>query len=316
MKIKKIGLKRVEKRLLAIAVSLLLTSAALKYPEFQEAFAQEYTPDEAEINYGPSVCGLMMEEYESTIPSVDVQSEETDDEELSSETVEEEPEDNNCVEAFITLPNDGCVIPVVDSMENGAEVGFIQVNSVVTGIDHGDFVKLDEMQYVEREYLIPFTNRVVMADTSRQMVDKEFTIYSPVVSNSGLTIDEIDYLLEDSWLSGYSYLFYNCEKIGGINAYYSLAVSWTESHWGESDIGYTLNNYFGITSRSGYRQFADRDSCMEYWEELMQTTYIAEGRDTPISIGKVYCDEEWAYVVVQVMGDLRDKVSKYREGIV
>lgn len=195
-------------------------------------------------------------------------------------------------------------------------IGHVALDSVLVGYEYDDsFIEFEfenEFGYISLDSVEEY---VVESEPVQEDMDtvNYFTLYTSIQSESGLTMEDIAYLLEGSYMEGYEYLYYNAEKVHGINAYFMLAVSQLESGWGRSDAGLYSNNLFGIMTGSGnIRYFNTKDECCEYWINLMLETYIGRGNDTPGEIGPVYCSLYWSEVICEYMNDLSAIVDRYR----
>ena len=245
------------------------------------------------------------------------------DRNISEETIETGEETTESNEVEFILPkayevSSDCAVPVYESADTESTVlGYILNDDVVVATPRDDtfaeFMVEEKFAYISLECLEEYV--VNIQPVQEMEVVDNFTPTTSICSVSGLTEDEISYLLEGSYMEDYAYLYYNAEKTYGINAYYMLAVSQLESGWGRSNAGMNYNNIFGLmTSRGGFQYFESKQDCVEYWLDLMERFYIGRGLDSPSTIGPVYCTTgEWPNVICKYMNDLVSRVERYRQ---
>lgn len=245
---------------------------------------------------------------------------------ISEETIEtgEETIESTESEAEIQTPkayvvsNSACVVPIYANADFESEIfGYVADGDVIVASMYNDefavFTVDEEFAYISLECLEEYV--VKIQPVQEMEVINNFTPATSITSKSGLTEDEISYLLKGSYMEDYAYLYYNAEKTHGINAYYILAVSQLESGWGKSNAGMYYNNIFGLmTGSGGFQWFETKQDCVEYWLGLMTSFYINRELDTPNEIGPVYCtSSEWPSVICKYMNDLVARVERYRQ---
>ena len=238
--------------------------------------------------------------------------------ETGEETVESIEEEEEFIPPKAYVVSSECVVPIYESADIESTVfGYISNGDVVVATPYDEvFVEFEvdeKFAYISLECLEEYV--VNIQPVQEMEVVDNFMPATSICSESGLTEDEISYLLEGSYMEDYAYLYYNAEKTYGINAYYMLAVSQLESGWGKSNAGMYYNNIFGLmTSRGGFQYFESKQDCVEYWLDLMDSFYIGRGLDSPSTIGPVYCTTgEWPNVICKYMNDLVSRAERYRQ---
>lgn len=98
-----------------------------------------------------------------------------------------------------------------------------------------------------------------------------------VNSHSGLSLDEIGYLLQPyEELRGLEGIIYRLDTEFGINAFFAIAVLRLESGNGQYTSG--ENNYFNITANSGeWVNYESKEACVEAFGNLIVNQYFTEG---------------------------------------
>lgn len=104
-----------------------------------------------------------------------------------------------------------------------------------------------------------------------------------------------------------------CELVNQDAFYPDIAtkISWTETHCGNTGVGYTKNNLFGFrdsTGGLGYQYFKSRKECISYfkrWENKYYPKFIEKTGKTDYwelfvwkgwKTGKPYSAKEWKYI--------------------
>lgn len=263
------------------------------------------------------------ETIELTVESDDVDTETVEESISEFETVEqgeeliEEAEVYEEFNTYSLIEGEKCVVSIYDTpSKDGNVIGYISYGDVVRGYEYDDsFIQIemdDDFAYISLDNIEEYNVDIIPIQENLETIT-QFTLSSPIKSESGLTISDIAHLLEGTNMEGYEYLYYNAEKVHGINAYFMLAVSQLESGWGKSDAALNSNNLFGIkTKKSTIKYFSSKDECCDYWVSLIERVYIGRGLDTPETIGPVYCNARWSGTIVDYMNDLVWFVEEYR----
>lgn len=122
---------------------------------------------------------------------------------------------------------------------------------------------------------------------------------SDVTVPSGLTVDGMRELVDDTGLAGTAYAFIVAEEHFGINAYVLYAIAAHESGFGTSRFAVERNN---LTGHAAYTEDPDNaEQFATYGENIMETArnlranYVDKGLKSLTEIGKRYADDpNWA----------------------
>lgn len=112
-------------------------------------------------------------------------------------------------------------------------------------------------------------------------------------------------------LVGYERYFYEeCEKIG-LPFDMALAITLHESAYGTSNLAMTQNNFGGIRSGDGWASFATVEEGIDFYLNLLKTSYFDKGADTPETIGPIYApgSQVWAIQIRQYMEDINELLN-------
>ena len=140
------------------------------------------------------------------------------------------------------------------------------------------------------------------------VINKNFTIDSPVLSSSGLSVDDIEVILAGTDLAGHGQCIYNTEHTYGVNAFFILGVAGTESAFGKSNRAKKVHDCFGQMAC----KFETLDDGIDYFGKNM-SKYNARGITmTPKGIDPTYSGipghTEWAKYVVVMMNQCANKL--------
>ncbi len=137
---------------------------------------------------------------------------------------------------------------------------------------------------------------------------------------SGLTVAELDYLLEGTAIEGHGIDIFRAERLHGVNAWFLLALSAHESGWWSSRIFRDKNNAFGW----GAYDHAPYESAIEFdnfgdgvmlvASRLSENYLTSDGQyyrgATPEGLNINYAsDGEWAGKVVRVSRTLASRLK-------
>ena len=202
-----------------------------------------------------------------------------------------------------------------EASEASTIVGLLNPGSVVYGY-YADEAwvcivdRSDHAYFVKVEHLTPFSQE--MSDISIFQDDHEviadgFSIHTNTHSVSGMTLEEITYLLQAyPSLQGIEESVLLYERKYGVNAYFILAVASQESGFGTSLLANRKNNLFGIgayddSAFESALEFSSKAQSVEYFCILI-ARYRENGRTTPTKINETYAsDELWAHRIAQLM---------------
>ncbi len=75
-----------------------------------------------------------------------------------------------------------------------------------------------------------------------------FSLETNILSQSGLSVDQLNKILDGTGFAGLGQAFHNLEIKYGINALFAISHGAIESSWGTSDIAKAKNNPFGMSA--------------------------------------------------------------------
>lgn len=140
-----------------------------------------------------------------------------------------------------------------------------------------------------------------------------------ITKPSGLSIDEINKLIEGTVYKDCGEAILRCEKKYNVNAFFLLAITNQEAGaHGKANKSLNIGkrNIFGLKTRGGstYRTFETYDDCIEFFCKNMRNNYFNEGRTTVSSVSKKYCvpPEHWEECVSSMMMSKYNSVEKNR----
>ena len=207
-------------------------------------------------------------------------------------------------------------------------VGSIEPRAVVYGFTRDDgwtgiADARDIFYYVKSEYLKPFgkeMSEIFFFKDDHERISGNFTINSNINSISGMSLDDIIFLLQSyPGLAGIEERVLLCERIYGVNAYFILGVASQESGFGTSKLAVNKNNLFGIGAydESAYQSglsFSSKMDGVEYFCALI-SRYHEDGRKTPAAINTRYAmDEFWARKVTFIMNSYSAQIRDRGQG--
>lgn len=152
----------------------------------------------------------------------------------------------------------------------------------------GDYYKI-ENGFIKKKAVL--TEKEYKQYTKKREKDFCTTMYKP--SNCNLA-DIKKMVANYPRVKGMELTFLICEKEYGINAIVMIACAVNESHLGESHIGRTKNNMFGIAAYdydpfNCAKSFNTLADCLDYWCRLIVKEYFAKGLNTPTKMKHKYC---------------------------
>jgi flagellum-specific peptidoglycan hydrolase FlgJ len=130
-----------------------------------------------------------------------------------------------------------------------------------------------------------------------------------VISDSGLTKEDISEILEGTQLVGHGLedAVLEVEEKYGINAYFTIAVMKLESGNGKSRLARVKNNLFGLNATGGNNEqaysFETKADSVYRFGQLIYDKYVKKGLTTIEKVGRKYCpaNEKWADLIVRIM---------------
>lgn len=142
------------------------------------------------------------------------------------------------------------------------------------------------------ETSIETTTETTTEITTQAVLSIEKSYNTSVKSN--LTEEEIEYILDGTYLEGTAWAFKEIEDTYGVNAIFALSVAETETTFGRYGVAQSHNNAFGLTSTSGGFMYFDNlaDSVL-YFGAYIPRVHWKNGRYYIGDIAPAYCDYEW-----------------------
>lgn len=111
---------------------------------------------------------------------------------------------------------------------------------------------------------------------------------------SNLTEEEIEYILDETYLEGTGWAFKYIEDTYNVNAIFALSVAETETTFGQYGVAESHNNAFGLTSSSGeFMYFDSLANSVLYFGAYIPRVHWNNNRYYVGDIAPVYCDYEW-----------------------
>lgn len=136
---------------------------------------------------------------------------------------------------------------------------------------------------------------------------------SNVTKVSNATVEELNAAIAATcpWMSSYNsnlgQLYHDLEEEYGINAYFALAVSYSEvGTQNMSRLAREDNNIYGLMTGVKYDSLED---CIDYFFRLIKKNYVGQGRLSVEDISKKYCNGNptWIKNVSYFMNELPDR---------
>lgn len=144
-------------------------------------------------------------------------------------------------------------------------------------------------------------------------------INDDVRSKSGLTVVQINNILDGSILEGHGEIFLVAEMTYGINARFLLSVSAHETGWWRSGYARKRNNIFGWGAYTHNpdlaHYFQNYAHCILHVAERLNELYISETGKyfrgaTVAAIGQIYAtDPKWAQKVIRTSGYIEKRLG-------
>lgn len=105
-----------------------------------------------------------------------------------------------------------------------------------------------------------------------------FNVNSDICNVSGVTADDLNFILANTGLAGLGQSFVNLEGKYKINALFALSHAALESGWGNSVFATTRNNIFGIRAYTSdptkAEFFSSKDACIQAYGMLLANFYL------------------------------------------
>lgn len=190
-----------------------------------------------------------------------------------------------------------------------------QVSKVLNrmSIDDNFDDNLVEEEIIEEDFnqneIIEITEEEIIEEEIIQEANLEqYTSSYNIKSESGLSIEQINWILEDTEMEGLGEVIYKIEQDYGINSYYTISVAKLESGAGTSNLAHRANNLFGLIGC----EFQSYESCVLYFGELMYNYENSGIIMTPSGISIRYCpgNNTWGGNIAWLMNDYKDKINE------
>lgn len=178
--------------------------------------------------------------------------------------------------------------------------------TMTAGVEH----ELDDVSLRERKAFVETTEETLLV--KREKTKEQLAIQrqldsitcepSDITKISNLTPEQINLLVEDTWLEGEGDTLYQVEQEHGVNVFFTYAVSTLESEFGTSPRAEDRDNYYGIEMLRDFESFENNTL---YWADMMNRMYIDNENIGPNvqDIGPVYCppNPKWADTITSMM---------------
>lgn len=133
-----------------------------------------------------------------------------------------------------------------------------------------------------------------------------------VKGKSGLTKEDLDYILAGSPMKNCAEAVLLVEEKYNVNAFFTVSVAQAETQRGLTGTGKSKNNAFGITSASGgYRKFNSLSDSVIEFGGMIDRVYFSRGLDTVEKVHSIYTSSpNWSTNVKKIMNDTLAKIKK------
>lgn len=170
--------------------------------------------------------------------------------------------------------------------------------------------ELDDVSLRERKAFVETTEETLLV--KREKTKEQLAIQrqldsitcepSDITKISNLTPEQINLLVEDTWLEGEGDTLYQVEQEHEVNVFFIYAVSTLESEFGTSPRAESRDNYYGIEMLKDFESFENNS---QYWADMMNRMYIDNENigSNVQDIGPVYCppNPKWADTITSMM---------------
>lgn len=128
---------------------------------------------------------------------------------------------------------------------------------------------------------------------------------------TGVTVDELNMLLEGTRLEGSGEYFKRLEDEYGVNAVLAVSVGRLESQLGSTEIALNYNNAFGFRTDRGWLHFNTLEDSVLYFGKLMQhERYYGKSLE---EIAVIYCPNDiWCDKVSRIVDRHVKMIAEYR----
>lgn len=228
-----------------------------------------------------------------------------------------------------------------DQVEKTIQIAYenasIHAQVVHTGTKNGEVGKYHFLESVEKENtwttIAAFRQSKILAkrayakskiEETKKQQELENTIQlqresitcdpTDITKPSNLTLDQLRVLVKGTWLEGKEEALYKADTVGGINAFFCIAISTLESGHGTSDRAINRSNFYGIELMTDFLSY---ENCTEYFTDMLYRLYISNPDIGPdiTNIGPIYCppNPEWASLVTNGAMEKYNKIMELTE---
>lgn len=207
------------------------------------------------------------------------------------------------MEAFLKIEND--------------KNNFVESNNKVLNFCQSmiENVKLREKTLLERRKREELYLQILEERANKE----EISLWNIVVFNSNNISDvsnaseeQLEYVLKDTRLEGYGWLYKQLEEEYQINALFAISNSFVEAGRDPSFVnGYIRrNNIYGLLNHS----FDSYEECIRYYFYMIDKYYIKQRNFKSISeVSNVYCPhtpDAWTDTITQIGNELCSRINK------
>jgi len=137
-----------------------------------------------------------------------------------------------------------------------------------------------------------------------------------LTERSGLSKEQIEYLLKDGGMASLSDTILYCERLFKLNALFIISVGKHESANGTSKLARTKDNLFGFNAYGDVDKnatdYPHKNESIYRFSELIRNNYLNKGLTTTHTIGKVYCEsDDWPELIDDMTKDSLRKLRSF-----
>lgn len=309
-----------QKYILTIIMSLMLCCITV-FASSNVTHEEEKGNDLTAMQVNIQLLTDQVAELQSHITSL--QTELSDMQELNSKTyiaqkeVDVFTEQNNQSQQIGTFKS-GSVIKANIISEDGlwieTEQGYVEIKNLIpleSARNSDNFVLCQKKEEQEK----PQSNNVQTNNTQSNNVQEVQSkpVYNlSVKGKSGLTKEDLDYILAGSPMKNCAAAVLLVEEKYNVNAFFTVSVAQAETQRGLTGTGKSKNNAFGITAASGgYRKFNSLSDSVIEFGGMIERVYFSRGLDTVEKVHKLYTSSpNWSTNVKKIMNDTLAKIKK------
>ena len=199
------------------------------------------------------------------------------------------------------------------------EQGFVSIKDVkqLDTARNEDYFNIKKEEIIETvpEVQKPTSqpNTTTQSNKPVQQVETKPVSYNlSVKGKSGLTKEDLDYILAGSPMKNCAKEVLQVEEKYNVNAFFTISVAQAETQRGLTGTGKSKNNAFGITSKSGgYRTFNNLGESVIEFGGMIERVYFSRGLDTVEKIHTLYTSSpNWSTNVKKIMNNTLTKIKQ------